>query len=553
MKLSSFVREPITWIAAGFAVVTAAGIMYDYGLVAVGDELPLLTTALKMIADMTLRPAYETFYHVALGVYAYLPVVGLLVAGLLAMFQSVAAVKEFVILDYALLLPFARLLTVLVGVGSLVLVYHIALKLFGSRSIAVYASLFTATSFLFTYISHFARIWPLQILTVLIAFYCILLVREEGRRYVLAGLSIGVAAGTHLIGSLIYVSFLASEWLRSGVRFVIDRSFWLANMAIAGVVALVWYLNPFGFLHYVAMIFPAFASVVPGAVETSIIERYEFHTTFGERITYYAQALFNYDPMLLVLGLVGLGLLFVQKNRSVWLLASFIAVYYVSVSFFGSDPRYISPLIPFLALSAAVALEYALRRVAPRVRAVVVTVVFAVLLIPAIAFTAWMLQDSTRRLALDWVYTQVSSGERLIVFDAYIPFNEDKATLADVQQYTDSFTIKRAYLAAGDPAALPAPHYYVLTVPYFVDGVPETLKEGAYAYALVVFWNTAERELERAELATFASATSPTLVATFGAPEGSVDLANAPFAPFPHLFTSRQSGPTIEVYRLQNP
>ncbi|HEX7651796.1 MAG TPA: glycosyltransferase family 39 protein [Candidatus Paceibacterota bacterium] len=547
---------PIALILALFAAVTALGLFYDYGLSTAGDELPLLSTALKMLGDHTLRPAYPVFYHVALGVYAYLPFLALLLGGLLAfhVFPSVAALKQFVILDYFQFLPLARLITLGASVISIYLTYAIAERLFKERRIALYASAFMATSLLFSYVSHFARVWPLQIAVMLFAFYLIIALyeREENtwKDFTYAGIAIGISFGVHLIGLLIYVPFIVALALRYGLRVFVDARFWCANLAIAVMMLIVFYLNPYGFMnyaHFLNFLINPFANV-PVPVDYAPLPA-------GDIALYYARILVAYDPLLLVFALAGVVFLYSRGRKALLIIGSFIVVYYPVISILGTVPRYIAPAIPFLSLLAGYGVYELTRTVEAGKRTAMVAALFLLLCIPPIMLDAWMLKPSTRSEAVSWIPSYIPAGSRIVLFDRFLPVNEDKQTLADTKKYSGDYTVARAYLDSLDPTLLPAPRYYVLTVPMYTElppyaAAPEEL-HGRYDYVILSWWSDKQRNQELKELNTITSQRAELPAVThFGATSEPLDIANDMPSPLPYLLAGGQSGPTIEVYRL---
>ena len=182
----------LVFILIGFILLSSTGLFYNFGLATtVNDETPPMVAALKMIAERTLRPAYPTFYYLPVVAYAGIPFAAL---SLLTLFVSGVApsadtIREFVILDYAKLLPAARFGSVCYGVFSLILFYFLAQRIFNRKHTALFATFFLSTSYLFVQLSHFGRVWGVQMLAVIVALSVILRMFDKTtlRRYLIAG------------------------------------------------------------------------------------------------------------------------------------------------------------------------------------------------------------------------------------------------------------------------------------------------------------------------------------------------------------------------------
>ena len=214
---------------------------------------------LRLIADHSLRPAYPTFYHLPLAVYLYLPVFVIFIAGLFwtGVFHDISAFKQFVILDYFKFFPLARLVTLGLGLLSIYLIYKISQRLFKSQLAGVIAAYFLATSLLFVQRSHFGKIWLPQTFTIILALYWITdfySTRQAGvKHYLKSALGVILALGTHLIGAIVYVSFIVAHYLRNKEKplraIVLEKKFWLVNLLIILAIPAIYYKNPYGFNH----------------------------------------------------------------------------------------------------------------------------------------------------------------------------------------------------------------------------------------------------------------------------------------------------------------
>lgn len=264
-RAAEFIRKNLilALIVVGFVILASTGLFYNFGLATtVGDEAPSMSAALKMIADHSLRPAYPTLYYPPVNVFAVFPFVlaGVSTLPLLGVPFDPSAIKEFVILDYAKLLPWVRLASVFYGALSVYVLYQIALRVLRRREVALLASYFFATSLLFIQLAHFGRVWSVQVLLILCGIWMSLRVFDAPslRRYLIVGMATLLAFGVNVIGGVVYISFAAAHFLanrgRSLSEILFHRGFLVAHMVIVGGVGMLYYLNPYGLENYVRIV-----------------------------------------------------------------------------------------------------------------------------------------------------------------------------------------------------------------------------------------------------------------------------------------------------------
>lgn len=565
MAVKNFLQTKGLWlILALFFLTGVAGIFYDFGVNTVGDELPLMTTTLKMISDRTLIPDYPTFYHVPMAVYFYLPffVLFLLFLRFSGAFTSLEAIREFGLLDFNEFLPLARLLTVLMGVLSVYLLYKISEKLFNNRTVSLLASFLLSSSLMFSQMSHFARVWIPQLMTVLIAFYFITVLyqKEKGKikDYILIGLGVGLAFGTHAIGILVYLPFLISHYFKNKGKnlkdiFLANKNFWLANLIIVFFYFLVSFLNPRGFKNYISSdgFWPSFSTMFGSSQSGGNIIGSFFD--YG----YYAGILAKYEPIMILLSLIGFGVLFFKERKKFCFISSFILIYYVIINLTGLVPRYILPVIPFFSLAAGYGLFNLYKKIEIKInKQIALASVFLILAVNFIPLLMWnyrLVQPSTITAARSWIYDNLPSGERIMNFDNLLELNENKQAIEDIKNSTAQFTKKRAYLLSLDETDYPKPNYYMYYYAYDQTSSKDLLNK-KYDYLIIGWWDRSDFEQKLAGLNKLNLKQRLVLYKTF--PEGATennystslaDLENPIF----ELFKLKQTGPTIFIYKME--
>ncbi len=164
------------------------------------------------------------------------------------------------------------------------------------------------------------------------------------------GVAVGLLAMTKWTGVLFLVaplSFTAYFLLKSGQVAKVFRHIVLSIVAFAAVVA-PWYLVNFASLHYLTTI-----NIIGYADEpTRLISL--------QNLIYYAKLFINYQvtPIAALLFFLSIAYLVIAKVKRGWYLCLFLLTGYLFFTFINNkDPRYTIPLLPFVAITMAVALD----------------------------------------------------------------------------------------------------------------------------------------------------------------------------------------------------
>jgi len=553
----------IVLILIFFISLNLVGIFYNYPLAfTVGDEIPIMATVLKMIDYHTLRPDFPSNYHMAFPVYIYLPfyIILLVFLRLSGLFTSIDAIKQMGIMDYGELLPMARFISVILGVVSIYLVYKICRKIFSNNFIPLAASFLLSTSLMFIQMSHFGRVWLPQIFTILLAFYFIinLYLKESARlkHYLLSAFFIGISFGIHFVGLLIYFPFLIVHYLKNKNRgfknvFVKNKNFWLANLIILIFSPILYYLNPYGFINYGSRVLNKFFSL-------GTIENIASSGNFFAKISYYSKILWEYEPILIILFVPSLVLLWFKKRNLFYIFSSFIFGYYIIISLIiGGEPRFILPIIPFMAVIVAYGLYYLYKSslINKKIRILLLIVLFSSFLYLPLLWNLKFIQPSTRILAMNWVYRNLPVGAKIINLDAYLTLNKDRQTIENLKKYNIRFfTKKDDYLLTADDRDYPKPNYYILDS-HYLDKVAEDFpKRNKFQYLIIHWWDEQQREEQLEKISRF-DFNNLVLATKFYPVDGVInitDLAGNMRYPFSLLSKLNKTGPYIEIYQIES-
>lgn len=571
-RSTDFIKKyGIIFILVFFVAISITGIFFNYPVsTTIGDETVLMAATLKMIAEPSFRPNYPTNYHMPFGAYIYLPffVVFLVFLRLSGLFTGTEDIIAFGMLDYAKLLPVARFISVFLGAVSVYLVYKICERLFKSKFISLVAAFFLSTDLMFVYLSHFGKVWLPQIFVILIALYFIVVLYQKEnviwKDYLLAAFFTGVSFGTHFIGILIYFPFLVVHYLKNKSKklneiFIFNKYFWFSNLVIAGLMFLVYYLNPYGFINY-----GSYSAVIATDVVGDSIGVGGGGVDFLEGFTFYGIILWEYAPILTLIYLFAMIPLFLQRRDLFLILNSFVLGYYSVIGpLMGSvghpHPHYVSPIVPFMAIVAAYGIHYAYKKsafvsISPKIRIALMTPLFVSFLYLPLLWDYTLIKPTTIIAARDWIYNNIPQEAGILNFYGYLQLNETRESIEDTSKYNPNFLIKRQkYLLSISDIDYPKPNYYVLVPTLYFDGVPKELLEKEFDYAILSWMNRNDYEsvLRQAELFGVKEKNLLKIFptgATFDSSNSDIENIRHPLKNLPKL---DYVGPIIAIYKLK--
>jgi 4-amino-4-deoxy-L-arabinose transferase-like glycosyltransferase len=428
IRLEHWLLSAILLLALGLRL---AAIDYDLPVILHPDEPAVIRISREMFATGDLHPHFfdypsYIFYSNAL---AYTP---LYVAGRLSgafdgradilPLESVAMGTVRTPQPAAVLLN--RGLSLLMGLGTVALLYFIGRVLFDRPDVGLLAALLLAVAPNHTYHSRIvttdATVTFFIVLTMLMA--ALIFRQGRTRHYVLAGLAVGLAAGTKYNGAMIALVVPLAHFLRAGWRGWRDGRLYAAGLVAVAVFLLT---TPYAILDY-----PAFSTAVLWVMG----HYYTGHAGMdGNPLAWYAAFLWSTMTLIPLLAVVQIGRGLWQRSRPTLLLAAYPVVYFLFISRFEvRNDRTILPIVPFLFLLAAVVLAdlLALRaRTAGRPARVGLTALLVALLAAMILYPATLTLRENRVLAGElsletaaaWLAANLEPGARVAV-GAYSPF-----------------------------------------------------------------------------------------------------------------------------------
>jgi hypothetical protein len=268
---------------------------------------------------------------------------------------------------------------------------------------------------------------PMTFILTLAAMRCIdVFQRGQWRDYLWAGFWIGLTASTKFPGGLVFVALFVAHVLR--VRDWAEMLDGRLGLGVAGTAAGFFLGTPYAldlpyFLNWLATNVSFFGTTGTGLGST--VE--------GSTGLYYLKELFfGPSALLAVTGVLGLGWLIRKNWRLGGVLIAFPAAHAVLIASQGARfPRFLVPLMPFLAIGAGLALVVMTQWLACRLRptvarptAVLTAIVVLIAAYPCARLVAWdvrLTQPDVRTTALKWYNTHIPPQAKIIVDPAGPP------------------------------------------------------------------------------------------------------------------------------------
>jgi len=329
-------------------------------------------------------------------------------------FSNSGAFLEYFLMDPTVFYLIARILFgVLAGVVGVLLLYFLCKRFLGIQT-AVIASFWLAVNFLHIRNSHYYYL-DIPLIALLIgSMYFILKILHEGsvKDYLLGGFCIGAAIAMKYNGVFLIVPFLVAhcisgskQGLFKGVLF--NRSLFISLILIPITFFL---LNPFALLDWNFFIQEGLEQL---GMEPSSGWAHHFLYSLNNGMGW----------TLISFSILGLFLSIFLKDKSMIIINIWIVVYYAVLAR-SSQPhdRYVLPLIPFMIVSGAWALNLVFNRLRLSSKFLFFLVIF-ILSLPniskAIVSDYLFVQDDTRTQSYQYVQEHIPKHARIALAEPY--------------------------------------------------------------------------------------------------------------------------------------
>ena len=406
-------RDP--WLLAILALAAALRLYgLDHGLPFVynPDEANIMARALSIAQNPDpnyyLYPSFFFYFlFAAMG--------GLYVVGrLFGRYESLSGFTARFFEDPTDFYLAGRLVGVVAALATVVVTYHLATKHFG-RTVGRVSALFMAVAYFHVRDAHYLKHDVPAGLLFVLTLWAVDWALERGgrRRFAVAGVALGVAFATQYYMIFLAPAFVLSHWAYGRLRPVTALFVTGASSAVTFFV-----LSPFVVLKLPTAL-EHMRENRRVVVDRSLDTGSSFFPSLGDYVRFLAEQGLGYA----MLALVAIGIVLMTRKSSrhtvLWWSFPLLFLGFISYTFFAG--RYLNPVLPTLAVSAAVAVSGFSDRLGKW--AAMGLAAFACLqpLTHGLRVDRLFASGDTRTLARQWVLKEASDGETLALQSYSVP------------------------------------------------------------------------------------------------------------------------------------
>ncbi len=416
-------------------VLRVWGIDYDLPYIYHADEPVSITISRNMFVTGDLNPHFFGYSSLPLYINALAYIPYYFLGKLVGVFQTPDDIRPLVSLTMGVTkapcptsVLLHRLVSVIFGIGTVVVVFFIAKHITRKMSVGLLASLMVAISPSMVTHSRLATPNIYVVFFMLLAFLASILIYKQGKtwHYVAAGLCVGFTISSKYNGGLVLLTLILAHFLRYGKEALKKKKFYLA-LFLCGVGFLL--TTPFAILDF-----------------SNFYEDFVFHAQYyriashpgmegDDTLRWYLDYAWRTGGVLYIFAILQILYGIYVGSKEIAILAIFPVVYsgYISTLNVRNDRTFI-PLVPFLFILAAwflVCLWYKIKELPSKKLHNLSVIVFICLTIAALAFplartimdTLRLTTINSRETARVWCESNLPPGSK-IALESYTPFLE---------------------------------------------------------------------------------------------------------------------------------
>ncbi len=523
-----------------------------------GDEAPNYIGALLMMEKQ--NPFIDIAIYPPLGSYVQIPFLSL---AFLAMFvlgkvHTLSELKLLVATQQGYFLFVPRLISGVLGVGTIIIVYKITRLLFSKRTSLIAALLF-ALSFNHIQMSHSGRPWVSAIFFFALSIYFSLkLLTKKAvnpRNTVLSSVSAIVSFGFHQVGIVSIWFFLLVQVFRyqGALNNIFKDKITRLGLAVSilGIGLLI-------FLNRVGPTTGWFRN------STDLPANYPFISTITDilvrnNLLYHVTEIFLLEPIISIFFILSL------RNKLSWKYPRHIVSIFCITTFFGlgfsfAQPRYMLPVILVMCVGAARAIDFFLKKIKKYTfKFIFLLTIFMVALAQPLFWNDIYMHEPTFIQVQKWINSHVPPQDVILTtatkFNGFTPSRE----VLDIQQRLEPefYTSAEALLTKGEYPPNVRNIIYLNKVEFINDRsrVPKLLENFPvpFKYIIDIYWDPAETTLIQVDKSQFEKVASFTPLRP-GQPKVKIDnlLATVYQPGYPKILQLvERAGPYIDIYKVK--
>lgn len=328
-----------------------------------------------------------------------------------------------------------RLLSVIIGVLSVISIYFFALNLFNSYPLSLLAAFLLAISP--DNVIHSRYVTPdiyVVFFTILTAISSFRLYKfGERKDYIFSAISVGLAASVKYNAGSVIIFPIVAHLMRRGIKGITER-----HLYMIGIISVFTFLilNPYSLLDF------------PNFYKGVTFEASHYATGHagmeGNSFFWYVNYLIDTYGLLILLSIFGLILAIYKKDRDWIFVLSFPLAYFVFISSFKvRNDRTILPITPFLIIFAIYFVNSLIKKFTRDKRLQILgfisifSIISILMITKDIKYAKLITQPDGRETSRIWIEQNLPEGSKLAI-ESYSPFvNPEKFQVQWVRQIID--------------------------------------------------------------------------------------------------------------------
>jgi len=490
---------------------------------------------------------------------------------LIGLFASAGEFANYIFFNIDNFYDFARILMGIFGIALIPLVYIVTSKVVALKNRArakiagLLAAFLMAFNLLHIHLSHQERPHILVSFFIFLSFYFFILVLEKKSliRFLLLGLSIGLASGS-LQNGLIALSFFTLIALFTKFKCLFSIKFWSGILMFLIIFVLCY---PYLILSFSQ----AIDSGTKGLDITFRGNSSRLQDFSGQGFGEIVNGLLFYNPSLILMLVLFLFIYLFSKSSVKrkkltifsWTIIGAVVFMSAYILIFGIHDvfrfRFLTPLIPFLCFFVGILFSeifYKIKKGFYKKAFVGVLILFLLFpVIQALRFNYLMFQKETRTFAKNWIESNIPNSDLMVMERNHIRFVPLKENIQfQLSLDPDSISRKDKFLLDLDDKLYPKDSRSILR--YWALNRREGyqfLKEQGAKY--VVIFKTNFKSISKSGLETEILLKGGELIKSFSPFINEDSLTQSVFPaefknPIIDLWVLKRLGPVIEIYRL---
>ena len=332
-----------------------------------------------------------------------------------------------------------------------------------------------------------------------------------------------------------------------------------------GIIVITIAVNPYNFLRLLGMHVYGQRNIerITDWTNVTFLENMDIATIIFQLKRWLA-VLSEYNFPILLMAVPGITCLSNRNWRKGIILITYPLLHFFYVVYSGGYSRYMLPIIPLLAIGAAVAVvsldELLKKKIKRKIRYSLLALVALVASASIILTILWDFRvsfDDTRKKARTWIEENIPGGSKIAMSEYnrvnYFYLNENREAIRLVKKLDASrIGVERKYLMKLSEDFYPYPAYYTIHINEqgvdrsLPDDLLGFLHEQGFQYLAIAFWKedkwAGNRKLDRL----------PTILLKRFSPGCMIvsDMTDDMRRPFATLWHQERPGPVVEIYRI---